>query len=162
MAFRKSLSFILRAVTTGLALAFLYILVVQPRLLHGVGNIVEVRETPAPAVAAAESGAMSGPVSYADAVGRAMPAVVNIQTAKVITRRVHPLLDDPIFQHFFGNRLSSTKKVTSSPTIMSSAAPMKSRYCSVTGAAPVPPSSAWTPILTWPFCALPSTGCRPS
>jgi len=109
MAFRKSLSFILRAVTTGLALAFLYILVVQPRLLHGVGNVVEVRETPAPA-AAAESGAMSGPVSYADAVGRAMPAVVNIQTAKVITRRVHPLLDDPIFQHFFGNRLSGTKK----------------------------------------------------
>jgi serine protease DegS len=109
MAFRKSLSFLLRAVTTGLALAFLYILVVQPRLLHGVGNIVEVRETPAP-VAAAESGAMSGPVSYADAVGRAMPAVVNIQTAKVITRRVHPLLNDPIFQHFFGNRLSGTKK----------------------------------------------------
>jgi serine protease DegS len=109
MAFRKSLSFLLRAVTTGLALAFLYILVVQPRLLHGVGNIVEVRETPAPA-AAAESGAMSGPVSYADAVGRAMPAVVNIQTAKVITRRVHPLLNDPIFQHFFGNRLSGTKK----------------------------------------------------
>ena len=108
MAFRKSLSFLLRAVTTGLALAFLYILVVQPRLLHGVGNIVEVRETPA--VAAAESGAMSGPVSYADAVGRAMPAVVNIQTAKVITRRVHPLLNDPIFEHFFGNRLSGTKK----------------------------------------------------
>jgi serine protease DegS len=109
MAIRKSLSFLLRAVTTGLALAFLYILVMQPRLLHGVGNVVEVRETPAPA-AAAENGGMSGPVSYADAVGRAMPAVVNIQTAKVITRRVHPLLDDPIFQHFFGNRLSGTKK----------------------------------------------------
>jgi serine protease DegS len=109
MAFRKSLSFILRAVTTGLALAFLYILVVQPSLLHGVGNVVEVRETPAPA-AAPVSGGLSGPVSYADAVGRAMPAVVNVQTAKVITRRVHPLLDDPIFQHFFGNRLSGSKK----------------------------------------------------
>jgi serine protease DegS len=108
MAIRKSLSFLLRAVTTGLALAFLYILVVQPNLLHGVGNIVEVRETPAPA--AAESSGLSGPVSYADAVGRAMPAVVNIQTAKVITRRVHPLLNDPIFQHFFGKRLSGTKK----------------------------------------------------
>jgi len=109
MAFRKSLSFLLRAVTTGLALAFLYILVVQPSLLHGVGNVVEVRETPAPA-AASESGGLNGPVSYADAVGRAMPAVVNVQTAKVITRRVHPLLDDPIFQHFFGNRLSGSKK----------------------------------------------------
>jgi serine protease DegS len=109
MAFRKSLSFLLRAVTTGLALAFLYILVVQPKLLHSAGNVVEVKESPAPA-AAAESSGLSGPVSYADAVGRAMPAVVNIQTAKVITRRVHPLLDDPIFQHFFGNRLSGTKK----------------------------------------------------
>jgi serine protease DegS len=109
MAIRKSLSFLLRAVTTGLALAFLYILVMQPDLLRGVGNVVEVRESPAPAAAPASSGS-SGPVSYADAVGRAMPAVVNIQTAKVITRRVHPLLDDPIFQHFFGNRLSGTKK----------------------------------------------------
>jgi serine protease DegS len=109
MAIRKSLSFLLRAVTTGLALAFLYILVVQPNMLRGVGNVVEVRETPASA-AASESGGLSGPVSYADAVGRAMPAVVNIQTAKVITRRVHPLLEDPIFQHFFGNRLSGTRK----------------------------------------------------
>ncbi len=109
MAIRKSLSFLLRAVTTGLALAFLYILVVQPSLLRGAGNVVEVRESPAQAAAPQSSGS-SGPVSYADAVGRAMPAVVNIQTAKVITRRVHPLLDDPIFQHFFGNRLSGTKK----------------------------------------------------
>jgi serine protease DegS len=109
MAIRKSLSFLLRAVTTGLALAFLYILVVQPSLLRGAGNVVEVRESPTPAAVPQNSG-LSGPVSYADAVGRAMPAVVNIQTAKVITRRVHPLLDDPIFQHFFGNRLSGTKK----------------------------------------------------
>jgi len=113
MAIGKSLSFLLRAVTTGLALAFLYILFVQPNLLHGTGNVVEVKESPAPTqVQAAVPGitGMSGPVSYADAVARAMPAVVNIQTAKVITRRVHPLLDDPIFRHFFGNRLSGTKK----------------------------------------------------
>jgi serine protease DegS len=113
MAIGKSLSFLLRAVTTGLALAFLYILFVQPNLLHGTGNVVEVKESPAPTpVQATVPGitGMSGPVSYADAVARAMPAVVNIQTAKVITRRVHPLLDDPIFRHFFGNRLSGTKK----------------------------------------------------
>jgi serine protease DegS len=56
------------------------------------------------------SAGMSGPVSYADAVAQAMPAVVNVQTAKVITRRLHPLLDDPIFQHFFGNRFSGARK----------------------------------------------------
>jgi serine protease DegS len=114
MSILKSLSFLLRAVTTGLALAFLYILVAQPNLLRGTGNIVEVKESPEPtpvqAAAAPGITGMSGPVSYADAVARAMPAVVNIQTAKVITRRVHPLLNDPIFQHFFGNRLSGTKK----------------------------------------------------
>jgi serine protease DegS len=113
MSIHKTLSFLLRAVTTGLALAFLYILIAQPNLLSGTGHVVEVKESPVPTpVQAAAPGVtdMSGPVSYADAVARAMPAVVNIQTAKVITRRVHPLLDDPIFQHFFGNRLSGTKK----------------------------------------------------
>jgi len=113
MTIGKSLTFLLRAVTTGLALAFLYILIVQPGLLRGAGNVVEVTESPEPAPAPAPSpvtAGMSGPVSYADAVARAMPAVVNIQTAKVITRRVHPLLDDPIMQHFFGNRLSGVKK----------------------------------------------------
>jgi serine protease DegS len=111
MTIGKSLTFLLRAVTTGLALAFLYILIVQPGLLRGAGNVVEVKETPEPPpVAPPPPAGMSGPVSYADAVARAMPAVVNIQTAKVITRRVHPLLDDPIIQHFFGNRLSGVKK----------------------------------------------------
>jgi len=110
MAIGKSITFLLRAVTAGLALAFLYVLVVQPGLLRGAGNVVEVKETPASTQPAPGIQDMSGPVSYADAVARAMPAVVNIQTAKVITRRVHPLLDDPIIQHFFGNRLSGTKK----------------------------------------------------
>jgi serine protease DegS len=108
----KFLIFLLRAVTTGLAVAFLYILIVQPGLLRGAGNVVEVKESPAPAPVPPSSatGGMSGPASYADAVARAMPAVVNVQTAKVITRRVHPLLEDPILQHFFGNRLSGVKK----------------------------------------------------
>jgi serine protease DegS len=108
----KFLTFLLRAVTTGLALAFLYLLIVQPALLHRAGNVVEVRETPVPAPIQPPSaaGGTSGPVSYADAVARAMPAVVNIQTAKVITRRIHPLLDDPILQHLFGGRLSGSRK----------------------------------------------------
>ncbi len=109
MAIRKLVSFVLQAATTGLALAFLYILFVQPDLLRSTDNVVEVRESPVPAAAPENSG-LSGPASYADAVGRAMPAVVNVQTAKVITRRTHPFLDDPIFQHFFGNRFSSAKK----------------------------------------------------
>jgi serine protease DegS len=114
MAIRKFFSFLLQTITAGLAVAFLYILVMQPELLRNRSSVVEVRETTAqpaaPRHAPTDSGAWSGPVSYADAVEMAAPAVVNIHTAKVITRRVHPLLEDPIFKHFFGERFSNTRK----------------------------------------------------
>jgi len=48
---------------------------------------------------------MSGPVSYADAVKAAAPAVVNINTSKVVTVRSHPFFNDPIFQQFFGDMI---------------------------------------------------------
>jgi serine protease DegS len=51
-----------------------------------------------------------GPVSYADAVARATPAVVNVHTAKIITRQIHPLLNDPIFKRFFGERFKNSRK----------------------------------------------------
>jgi len=38
------------------------------------------------------------PMSYADAVAQAAPAVVNIYTTRVVTRRVHPLCDLPRFR----------------------------------------------------------------
>jgi serine protease DegQ len=42
--------------------------------------------------------------SYREAAGRAMPAVVNILTSKGL-RQNHPLLRDPFFRKFFGDRL---------------------------------------------------------
>jgi serine protease DegQ len=42
--------------------------------------------------------------SYREAAGRAMPAVVNILTSKAL-RQNHPLLRDPFFRKFFGDRL---------------------------------------------------------
>ena len=114
MAIRKFLSFLLQTVMTGLAAAFLYVLLVQPYLLRDSTRIVEVRETPtasSPAVSTpAATDSRSGPVSYADAVEIAIPAVVNIHTAKVITRRVHPLLQDPVFQQFFGDHFAKARK----------------------------------------------------
>lgn len=47
-----------------------------------------------------------GPVSYAEAVKRAAPAVVNIYTSKKISSNNHPLLNDPIFRRLFN--LSNT------------------------------------------------------
>jgi len=115
MPILKFLYFIAQTVTVGLAAAFLYILLIQPDLLRGTGKVVEVRETPPqelqrPAQDATTGARASGPYSYADAVTLATPAVVNVHTAKVITRRVHPLLDDPIFQHFFGDRFKQSRK----------------------------------------------------
>ncbi len=45
----------------------------------------------------------SGPASYAAAVRRASPAVVNIYTQKKLVQSRHPLLDDPFFQRFFNS-----------------------------------------------------------
>ena len=39
--------------------------------------------------------------SYAPAVNRAAPAVVNIYTSKTVREQVHPLLNDPFFRRFF-------------------------------------------------------------
>jgi serine protease DegS len=112
MAFRKSFYFLLQTVVVGLAVAFIYVLLVQPALLQRSSTVKvttvpeETTAPPANAGPGAANGVSVGPVSYADAVARAKPAVVNIHTAKIITRRVHPLLDDPIFQKFFGDRFT--------------------------------------------------------
>ena len=114
-AIRKFLSFILQTIMAGLAAAFLYILLVQPDLLRSNTQIIEVRETevktaPSPDTEKQETGNWNGPVSYADAVEKAVPAVVNIHTAKLITHRVHPLLKDPVFLQFFGDRFAGERK----------------------------------------------------
>ncbi|MBB3169144.1 trypsin-like peptidase domain-containing protein [Simiduia aestuariiviva] len=41
--------------------------------------------------------------SYAEAVSRAAPAVVNIFTQRKVPKQRHPLIDDPLFRHFFNN-----------------------------------------------------------
>ncbi len=42
----------------------------------------------------------SSPISYAEAVQRATPAVVNIYTSAVVQREAHPLFTDPLLRHF--------------------------------------------------------------
>ncbi|MFC4929468.1 Do family serine endopeptidase [Massilia sp. GCM10023247] len=50
--------------------------------------------------------------SYRDAAGRAMPAVVNILTSKA-SREAHPILKDPFFRRFFGDRLPPEEQLSS-------------------------------------------------
>jgi len=46
-------------------------------------------------------------VSFNEAVGKAMPAVVSIFTSKKVKQQWHPFADDPMFRFFFGNQLGS-------------------------------------------------------
>ena len=57
-------------------------------------------------VAEAKPPALSGPVSYSSAVKAAAPAVVNINTEKVITVGSHPFFSDPLFKQMFGNMIA--------------------------------------------------------
>jgi serine protease DegS len=43
-------------------------------------------------------------VSYASAVKRAAPAVVNIYTSKTVRQQLHPLFSDPLFRRFFSQQ----------------------------------------------------------
>ncbi len=101
---RKLVVFVAQAITVGLALAFLLTLF-WPGLLRREAPSVEVRETAESAMPSA-----SGPVSYAAAVDKAAPAVVNINTAKVVAVQPNPLFRDPIFQQFFGRGQESPRK----------------------------------------------------
>ena len=55
-----------------------------------------------------------GPVTYADAVVRAAPAVANLYTTKVVNKNARPLFEDPQFRHFFGNNAPKQKRMESS------------------------------------------------
>ena len=92
----RTVKFVIQAIVAGLALAFL-ITVVAPGLWSGTRRTVEIEQS------APSSARTPGPASYADAVARAAPAVVNVNTAKVVTVRPRPFFNDPMFRQFFGN-----------------------------------------------------------
>ncbi len=101
MKLYKPVVFLFQAVTIGLAIAFL-VLVWQPQLLDNGKKVVEFIESNAPTLPT--SALHSGPVSYADAVEIAAPAVVNINTRKTVVQQQSPLFDDPFFRRFFGEQ----------------------------------------------------------
>lgn len=104
----SSLAFLLKAAVAGLAIAFV-VLILRPDLLGQKRPIVEILESQP-----SESGLGSGPVSYATAVDAAAPAVVNVYTTKIITERVNPLFNNPLFQEFFGGQLAPRQRMESS------------------------------------------------
>ncbi len=91
-----------QAVTVTLAALFVVSLV-RPDLLAWRSQVVEVREA-APAVASAAPAAIRAN-SFSEAARKAIPSVVNISATRQVRRR-NPLLDDPAFQRFFGERFN--------------------------------------------------------
>jgi len=76
--------------------------------------IVQSQKQAVPTTATASSAAIpaiDAPYSYADAVDRAAPAVVNIYTAKTVQVAVNPLLSDPLMQRFFRSRSPQQERV---------------------------------------------------
>lgn len=98
----RLLRFVLSYVLVGAAVA-VAVVMLAPDLLRQEAPrpVVELRQAaPQPAAMLGE-----GPVSYAAAVDRAAPAVVNIFTSKRVAGRTSPLLNDPFFRRFFGDAL---------------------------------------------------------
>jgi len=95
MKLYRFFTFLFTSVTTGLAAA-LIVLLIRPEFFQG--SWLSNDESDAPMLAS------RGPVSYASAVARAAPAVVNVYATKMTRTRVNPLFEDPLFKRFFGDR----------------------------------------------------------
>ncbi len=112
MRITKTIQFIFQFATIGLALAFV-LLFMFPSLMPDLQN---QDEKPVVEFTQSNPGRHSntGPVSYADAVERAAPAVVNVYTRKIITEGKHPFANDPIFRYFFGDSARRPRQHTES------------------------------------------------
>jgi len=110
MKLRQLFSFVLTSTTAGFAAAIV-VLLLQPDLLTKDKPPQSIRHTLQPAVITppliASRNPAEGPVSYAAAVKRASPSVVNIFTTKVITEQHNLLFTDPASQSFFNDQPSA-------------------------------------------------------
>ncbi len=110
MPSKRLSAFVFQSVIAGLVAAAA-ILVLWPEIGGIRPAVIEVHDGTALRPTPVSLGrGWNGPLSYADAVDRAAPAVVNIYTRKIITERNNPLFADPMFQYFFGDRFSRQKK----------------------------------------------------
>ena len=103
----KALRFLGWPLLVGLLLALL-LMQRYPQWVGLPSNDVHLRQAPQ------YGAAREGPVSYADAVSLAAPAVANLYTTKVVNKSNNPLFDDPMFRRFFGDNLPKQRRMESS------------------------------------------------
>lgn len=104
------------AQTTTVVLAALFVVsTLRPELLSWKapvgGTMVTIKEAAAPAPIP-EGIPKAG--SFSAAAQKAMPSVVNVFTSKEIKISSHPLMEDPMFRRFFGDRFESQSRRASS------------------------------------------------
>lgn len=98
----RTLAFTAQFVTIGLALAFV-ISLFWPGASENLRHKLGIASSPVAATAPVESlAAAPAPASYATAVEKAAPAVVNIYANKLITEQRVRLYPDPLMQRLFG------------------------------------------------------------
>lgn len=101
MRFSKNIAFLFQFATIGLALAFV-IIYLYPNLLGQSSSSIQLQQntTEHPRN---EANDLVGVVSYASAVQKSAPAVVNIYATQMVEERQPALLKDPFFKRFFGD-----------------------------------------------------------
>ena len=108
--FRRLWLLFAQTVTVALAVYFV-VAAMRPEWLARAPTQVAIG-TAGKAVPVLQGPALPASGSYRDAAGRAMPAVVNILTSKA-SRESHPLMKDPFFRRFFGDRMPPEEQLAS-------------------------------------------------
>ena len=89
-----------QTVTVAVALLFVVTTLKPDWLPHRSPAVVSLQEAPSQS----EEEKRSPAGSFRDAARAALPTVVHIYTTQKIKQQRHPLFEDPIFRHFFGER----------------------------------------------------------
>ena len=98
-----------QTVTVALAVVFV-VSTLKPEWLPAAGRatgVVAIQEAPPTA-----DGGTAPAHSYRDAARKASPSVVHIYTTQEIRAARNPLLEDPFFRHFFGERFDAKRERT--------------------------------------------------
>ena len=106
MNIRKNIAFIFQFTTIGLALAFV-VIYLYPNLLGQQPQEIHLQQGDGELQ---PRSAGEGVVSYARAVKKAAPAIVNIYATKLVTEKRSAFFDDPLFRHFFGDEDRATQQ----------------------------------------------------
>ncbi|MGL5633361.1 MAG: Do family serine endopeptidase [Azovibrio sp.] len=88
-----------QTVTVALALLFV-VATLKPEWIGKPLATVVLQEAAVPTMPSADSG-----LTFREASRKALPAVVHIFTSQEVKNQPNPLLDDPLFRHFFGDGL---------------------------------------------------------